>query len=215
MFGLLLIVFSFYFRDKQLNKFDKKQIIYALDSLKSLKEVIDDRMNLDSAKASSSKRILSDNAFKINTLPLLKEFTDSFKNYHFNKDDTIISNLYDRIMKIKLDNYTSNDMQLYNKYTDRLIYVLAKYQRKVNNEVDYYNSQLIENQFDFKLLLSIGIFLFVPGILLWYFKIQKPQDELLTMQLDQIKQSISDNHNSNNIVMGRKHYDPINNKKTL
>jgi hypothetical protein len=258
MFGLVLIVYSFYYNDGHLNKFDKNQTYHKLDSLNKKLETINDMIEANkddnkvySANKDDQKYFSADDA---------KGFVLIFKNgANYDTTDTKIkkgfrdilsySDTSNQLFKEKINTIMQADTskvkikaQLISflpkiasvKFKDSIKRILSspahadikeqltlflfKLSKSSNNKIfndvnTLYGdiqakNNLIKADFEEKIneskgkaseytlyfygLLFTGIFLFICGTLGWYYKIQKPQDDLLKMQITELKQKVDD-----------------------
>jgi len=215
MFGLALIVFSIYFRDSHLNRYDKNQPKYILDSLNNRLTVLDNIRYEDSYFLFINGRSLND-FFRLNlrldvhnakiALNNWEQFERSYREQYL-KSDTSLRNLC-----VLMDNNikAKKDTELVKHYLSFILQIRTQNNRvteECRNKISFYDSN-IRNDYLSDLFVSIsGILLFVFGTLLWYFKIQRYQDKILKLQVVEASKGAT---NSKNKLFGRKHHDPIN-----
>ena len=77
------------------------------------------------------------------------------------------------------------------------------FQRLVDR-INFYNSKIFWDSLYFGILLTLGICQFVGGSILWYVKIQIPQDKILKMQLAESEAKAV----KGNVASSRKHFEP-------
>ncbi|HTD99839.1 MAG TPA: hypothetical protein VK668_11170 [Mucilaginibacter sp.] len=90
---------------------------------------------------------------------------------------------------------------------DELVDLGNQKEAAINKKLHFYNGKVSKENVYFTILISVGTLLFFLGITNWYFKIQRPQDQLLIIQLTQAKQAIKEHPK---LAIGRRHIDPIN-----
>jgi hypothetical protein len=100
------------------------------------------------------------------------------------------------------------------------IFELNKKSYQLKQDSLYYNTKMYlisEKNFNIKneglVLIFIGTIIAVFGGLFWYKYIQRPQDKLLSIQIEQLEQAIKNEKNNKIIIIGRKHHDPLHFKK--
>ena len=209
MFGLLLILFSFYFKDKNLDAYDKRQIIYISDSLSRELKLSQESFRTDSLYLEST-------SLDINRYAKYKN--KSRRNYTFEDLKWEVELAYERvkpkdsILLFKLDWLKKMDTLKIDKkdFATEIaysIYVLGgqlKLKReKQISEVEFYSNKLLYQQLFYKLILIGGVVLFFAGLIFWYFKIQIIQDKMLNLQLVEIEKKTKGSDLSN-----RKHFEP-------
>jgi len=229
IFGLALIVFSIYYEDKELNHFDRKQTYLILDSLKNTNTLLRDFKHFDSLYFVNVEKDPKDNLYDRNRIS--KEFFNHMKELRVLNKTKFLGKLFN------ID--TSLDNQLKLLLADSLIIkdspqkepLLKKVEGEIEfrisiaisanqEDVDFFTNKYNKDKLSDIFLMVTGILLFGFGSVLWYLKIQKPQDRLLVMQLEQVeKQNIKLNtefldwEKKQIQKPGRKHHDPINIKK--
>jgi len=258
MFGLVLIVYSFYYNDGHLNKFDKNQTYHKLDSLNKKLETINDMIeaNKDDNKVYSANKedqkyfsaddakgfvLIFKNGANYDTIDTkikkgfrdILSYSDTSNQLFKEKINTIIkadtssakikAKLMDflpKIASVKLKDSikrilsTSSHTDIKEQLKSFLFNLSKSSNNKIFNDVNTLygdiqaKNNVIKADFEDKIneskgkaseytlyfysLLFTGIILFICGILGWYYKIQKPQDDLLKMQLTELKQKIED-----------------------
>jgi hypothetical protein len=203
MFGLVLIIFSVYFRDKQLNRYDKTQNYQMLDSISYKKLEFDELYHSDSVhleKLSSQflKRKLP--ADSVTKMRLSQEFTDSIRNWGLSplymqskpvRKDYRIIGVYSHIVNggniLPFERLEYEFKQVKIRVLSEDNYINKDFNRKIK----FYTDKMNQDSKSFTLLFIIGLVLFILGTIGWYFKIQKPQDELLAAQVVEAKKKIS------------------------
>ncbi|MDB5137161.1 MAG: hypothetical protein JWP37_3764 [Mucilaginibacter sp.] len=115
-------------------------------------------------------------------------------------------------MVLDISTFRTYQLQLYENISSQLLEQDNDAITDLKDRISFYESKIKKDEVSENLILILGIILFVIGVILWFFKIQKPQDELLKMQLTQAKKENSET-TTKIIVLGRKHHDPINVKK--
>ncbi|WPU96682.1 hypothetical protein SNE25_14250 [Mucilaginibacter sabulilitoris] len=207
MFGLLLIVFSFYYRDRQLDEYDKHQVIYQVDSLEKVKDDSNFQLSVDSDVMKGYTADLESKT-KANLLTqqmIIQDLNDLVNQYPFILDDRKAAKIYKQetdttIHAIYPIGVTMPYLQNFKEFCSRINSVLWEKNEKVINEYEFYSSKLELQERTFELLAHAGLLLFFPGLLLWYFQIQRPQDKLLKIQLAEAKKKVT--------ITGRKHFEP-------
>lgn len=218
MFGLALIVFSFYYQDNHLNKFDKKQLVYKRDSILSKWYQLipaptnpNDKLTLERPEISDVATVLSMIA------PVSEDLMNQAKdiNVKFNVKYPIAYPMLEQIFdRLNFDKREVNKFGLYES-SDRRDYaamdslnssiaeinkILNPVAMRIAVELNFIEEQIADYTRTLWFLRIIGFLLFFPSIFLWYFKIQKPQDKILQMQLVEAQKK--------SIVTGRKHFEP-------
>jgi hypothetical protein len=188
IFGLFLIMFSIYFSEGHLNKYDKRQPAYIIDSIKTTA----------GEQQRAGKRMIS------NLIALDAKHPTTMTFYHYraiamlSRDFKILdlnsNKILDALFRPVQMPHTADTINLHltmNEIKAKLnlrLYLL--YQNHIT-ELDYYNSKINNDKLIFWSVLTVGILMFLVGTYLWYVKIQKPQDQLIMLQLKQIqKQNI-------------------------
>lgn len=204
MFGLVLIIFSFYFREKELDRYNSPQAYRIIDSLKSdlrlrtmavehyKKEMRPLRDLLNRPRI--QKRISKSQLFKAT------HYWESEENRFFTGIDTNLNKAYKERIKLIKANYYKDSIRAYAEFY-QIVQIMTDVKEAVDKEkIKFYSRKLLMNNIYFCLLLLLGCFLFVIGSILWYKKIQKPQDELLNIQLEEARKKSP--------LFGRKHFEP-------
>ncbi|WP_429264197.1 hypothetical protein [Mucilaginibacter sp. 3215] len=192
MFGLVLIVFSFYFRDTQLNEFDKNQIKYRIritDSLRS--NLIVSRNNDSVVMAQINKELSFKDSVKQHNIVFIKQSLSKLPPHNFGDRDTVAQNIYKKLLSesdLNIDD--NNNYILTLQYFRTQFFAFKSYKRRLEDDLNFYKRQEARNENYFSSLMWVGIILFLTGATLWYFMIQKPQDELLKMQISEAKRKI-------------------------
>ncbi|WPU92199.1 hypothetical protein SNE25_23025 [Mucilaginibacter sabulilitoris] len=279
MFGLVLIVYSFYYNDNHLNKFDKSQTFHRLDSLKKRSANIDTlkKEYQESYKAYSLAKetdtpftakdtrdwylgFKTDMSYDTTNTNIRKLFNNILS--YSDEDNTKITVLLDRLKvnesneEIKkqlsrlLPQIANREIQkgvasiinnqpkdAKKQVRDFLARVTARSKNHIFNDASLLftaisdgltkdkedtdikitdlSGKYTEYYLYFYALLAIGVFLFILGILGWYFRIQKPQDDLLKMQLKEEAKKIGEvndtkviDNEPTVIIKTRKHFEP-------
>ena len=218
MFGLVLILFSFYFKDKQLNRFNTNQTYHVIDSLAEAENLNKIVLNADSGlfstiqNADFAGNLMSDSL----GVDLIKSGLKTWRSVvnderpYFMKQYPYISRRYNKIM-----NDTARELDSYKRdflsFKGSVLNIDSSSINNIKGKELFFNSKLKEDKTSYWGLVACGSLLFILGTIGWYFKIQRPQDELLIMQIAQAKQSVAGTKDSPKvIVIGRKHVDPIN-----
>jgi len=221
MFGLVLILFSFYFKDKQLNKFNTNQTYHVIDSLDEAEDLSKIAFDGDSGLFSTIQNAFFAGNSMSDSLgvDLIKSGLNAWQNLvnderpYLMKQYPHISREYNKIMKDTLRELDSYKQDFFN-FKSSVLNIDSSSINNVKGKKLFFSSKLKEDKTSYWGLVACGSLLFILGTIGWYFKIQKPQDELLLMQIAQAKQSVNGTKdNPKVIVIGRKHIDPINTNK--
>jgi preprotein translocase subunit YajC len=198
MFGLVLIVFSFYYKDQQLNRFDKKQSYSIIDSIKIVKSNTINAFWWDSLSMDRVVKHFKAEENKLDEEKLKKDVlkgAKGWRTYIYNKLDSSITGEFNNI----LNNPQNKDAHTLLKYTYDLnksinvsaMVIIKGYQRNIDN----YSLRINQDTQYFEILICLGIVLFVLGTLGWYFMIQRPQDKLLLLQVEQLNKQNTESYN--------------------
>ena len=186
MFGLVLIVYSFYYKDTHLNKYDKKQIYQTIDSLKVVNHNTIATVYWDTSRMETDLNQLNSKvAHNIISKNDIIERVRTWKTCKYIKSDAGISYFFNYILVdtanksiATLINYAIN-LKRKISYSD---FVIIK---ATQEDVDSHEAELSQDRYSFYMLFGLGFVLFIVGTILWYIKIQLPQDKLLKMQIEQ------------------------------
>jgi hypothetical protein len=187
MFGLVMIVFSFYYRDKQLNRFDDKQSYHIIDSLNER------YVSLCGIKTIDSNEIVSAQKFIGSQINIRKPHAVIFTVGGWNKDENVdksnpvIRNEIQSVLKDSVKLYKDSAMMVFNTLTKNIRNKDVNNLTHIRQKIESYQKKIAEDNFYFISLITVGLILFVLGTIFWYIKIQRPQDKLLLMQIEQIK----------------------------
>lgn len=198
MFGLALIVFSVYYNDSFLNKFNSKTVIYKVDSLKKKNIIQDNILLLQIANREHIRDDLAnrgDKTFSANTKKIIKKLR--YPSFFF-KDPQDLK-FYKDSLKSIINDDSASDEKIEHFLEVVINYHIKKY-KETNDQFVFFNGKLLYQKYAFYGMLVTGILLFLPGLMLWYYKIQKPQDELLNIQLEEARKKTP--------ISGRKHFEP-------
>lgn len=218
MFGLVLILFSFYFKDKQLNRFNTNQTYHIIDSLGQVEDLSKISFDGDSGLFSTIQNAdFAGNSMSDSLgVDVIKSGLKAWQNMvnderpYFMKQYPHISRSYNEIMNDTARELDSYKQDFFN-FKRSVLNIDSSSINNVKGKEFFFNSKLKEDKTSYWGLVVCGSLLFILGTIGWYFKIQKPQDELLMMQIAQAKQSVAGTKDSPKvIVIGRKHIDPIN-----
>lgn len=207
MFGLVLIVFAFYFRDKQLNKYDNHQSYFILDSLSNLKKINEDNYK-------HNGQLLVHLRKEINSFFYYRNYvwtrSDTSFFFHYNLQNTIkIIPEYRTFLNHK-DNGEVKGSDLNDFVDDLQIQINVKHRvedSNVSGKIAYLQNKINDDSFYYTTLLYVGVLLFITGTISWYFKIQRPNDEMLELQLLEARAKATSKPKPQ-IKPGRKHYYP-------
>jgi hypothetical protein len=225
MFGLALIVFSFYFRDNHLNRFDTKQNYFKRDSIESIIYVDDwnrkDDIFYESESGLSmlideidSQSKINPKMYRMRRTLLYSNLDKVFRRLNWkdlstigkliNLEDKRYDYFYNKISNVSTINYSTREEHILISNLLMRVFVVGK---KMFYDYNFIKDNIKESENYYRFLLYCGLLLFIPGTILWYFKIQKPQDELLKMQLVEAKKKSGDAESKISIG-SRKHFEP-------
>ncbi len=190
MFGLVLIVYSFYYKNTNLNKYDKKQVYQTIDSLKVVNHNtmvavywdtsrMEKDLNQLNSKVAHNTISKDDILKKVNTwktCKYIKSDAGILNYFNYNLIDTVNMSIKD-LIKLAID------LKKKISYSGSLII------KATQEDVDTHEMELSQDTFSFYMLLGLGFVLFIVGTIFWYIKIQLPQDKLLKMQIEQSNHS--------------------------
>ncbi|WPU96856.1 hypothetical protein SNE25_15140 [Mucilaginibacter sabulilitoris] len=209
MFGLALIVFAFYFRDTHLNRYNKTQPIFSIDSISEVDEVqkkafVKVLKYIDSTelKNFTNSGLMDENDFLI----IADELNHKKVIDTLSKIEDIDMYFHGLLKRIKSPDYVISKQGVASSfYIRELLYIrMDAIDKKHKKEIAYYNDVKKDDNSSFQFLLTSGIVLFILGSLGWYFNIQRIQDKLLKFQLSETEIKIVESK----VIKTRKHFEP-------
>lgn len=197
--GLILIIAAFTFSDRQYNSLKNDKVHQQLDSINfEIDQITKDHNTKENFIKSVNTQLRGDDYLDDYDLPMLftlyrdsLQMSPSFKKRfvllsHFadHNDDLLAKNIVPvRAMIGYLKKYEDS---IYNPQTDTLQNMQNRYESK---NQDLVNSLRVFNTYIYTSGILGGLFALV-GITMWYTKLQRPQDEMLALQIAQLKETV-------------------------
>lgn len=201
MFGLALIVFAIYFNNKQMNEFENgsnyHDYIEASNNANALSIRLDSNYAFFNGVFYKHPKILDDSSL------LKKAIVRFYNDRDYGKRYVQINNSYDRLMESFANNGDFRNALL--DFKTQVLTVTDSEFNRAQQKLNGYQKRLFSDKVNFYFLLITGVILFIPGLFLWYTKVQKPQDELLLIQLEDAKSKLPDNRR---VTKTRRHFEP-------